>query len=224
MCFFRPENRFPQRMFGGVAKHYDDPSHCSIDTFAYFHYRKEFDLTWKNDGDWELTPAKEDDLLDLEAYYHNNSGGLMLQGMDLTPQQRDDQLLQESYNKAGFQRHRALFALKREGATVALFMALKTEVGLNLSNLTNAITVIVLDNKALPREAFFTAISMLASKYPQQEVPILTYPTSYTESQSIEVEKNYNLWVLDCHQLDPYFEFCSNYFKRMRRKKGDNAS
>ena len=224
MCFFRPENRFPQRIFGGVANHYDDPSLCSLDTFDYFHYHKEYDLRWKEGGAWELLPAEEDDLLDLEAFYRNKSEGLMLQGMDLTPQQQEDTSLQECYQKAGFQRQRSLFALQKEGRTVALFILMRTEVGLNLSNLTNAITVFVLDNKELPREAFFTAVSILASKYPHDEVPILTYPPDYAASQSIEVEKQYNLWVLDCQHLDPYFEFCSNYFKRMNRPKKELPS
>lgn len=224
LCFFRPENRFPQRIFGGVANHYDDPSLCSVDTFDYFHYRKEYDLKWRDGGVWELAPAQEEDLLDLEAFYSNTSGGLMLQGMDLTPQQPEDATLQESYQKAGFQRERSLFALQKEGRTVALFMLLRTEVGLNLSNLTNAITVLVLDNKALPREAFFTAVSMLAAKYPHDEIPVLTYPPDYAASQSIEVEKQYNLWVLDCQHLDPYFEFCNNYFKRMNRPKKESSS
>jgi hypothetical protein len=103
-------------------------------------------------------------------------------------------------------------------------MQLRTEVGLNLSNLTNAITVLVLDNKALPREAFLTAVSMLASEYPHDEIPVLTYPPDYAASQSIEVEKQYNLWVLDCQHLDPYFEFCSNYFKRINRPKKEASS
>lgn len=224
MCYFRPDNRFPQRIFGGVANHYDDPARCSIDTFAYFHYRKEFDLKWKDGGAWELAPAQEDDLLDLEAFYRNRSGGLMLQGMDLTAELPNATSIRESYRKVGFQREQLRFALKREGRTVAIFMTLRTEVGLNLSNLTNAITVIVMDNKALPREAFFTAVSMLAAKYPQDEVPVLTYPVEYAEGQAIETEKRYNLWVLDCQHLDPYFEFCSNYFKRMRRAKDESLS
>lgn len=224
MCYFRPENRFPQRIFGGVANHYDDPSLCSVDTFDYFHYRKEYDLKWRDGGVWEMAPAQEEDLLDLEAFYRNRSGGLMLQGMDLTPQQQEDTSLQESYQRAGFQRHQTLVALKKEHRTIALFMLLRTEVGLNLSNLTNAISVIVLDNKALPREAFFTAVSMLAAEYPQDEVPILTYPSDYAASQSIEIEKQYNLWVLNCQHLDPYFEFCSNYFKRMNRHEKEPPS
>ena len=224
MCFFRPDNKFPQKIFGGVVNHYEDSSLCSIDTFDYFHYRKKYDMKWRDGGAWELTPAKEEDLLDLEAFYRNKSGGLILQAMDLTPQDQEDTSLQESYQRAGFQRQQSLFALQKEGRTIAIFMLLRTEVGLNLSNLTNAITVFVLDNKALPREAFFTAVSMLTSKYPHDEVPILTYPPDYTASQSIEVEKQYNLWILGCQHLDPYFEFCNNYFKRMNRPKKESLS
>jgi hypothetical protein len=224
MCFFRPENRFPQRVFGGVAKHYNDPSLCSVDTFDYFHYHKEYELKWREGGKWELSPATHEDLLDLEAFYRNRSGGLMLQGMDLTPRREEEATLRESYQKAGFLRQQLLFALQKDGRTVAILMLLRTEVGLNLSNLTNAITVLVLDNKALPREAFFTAVSMLASKYPQDEVPVLTYPPDYAASQSIDVEKQYNLWVLDCQHLDPYFEFCGNYFNRMNRPKKEMSS
>ncbi len=219
MCYFRPENRFPQRVFGGVASHYNDPSCCSVDTLAYFHYQKKFDLQWKDDGPWELAPAQNEDLLNLEAFYKGKSGGLMLQGLDLIPEHPDDQELNISYEMAGFQRQQTLFALKHNGATIAVFVVLNTEVGLNLSNLTNAITVLILDPQTLPREAFFTAISMLASKFPQKKIPVLTYPKEYVVSHSIEIEKHYNLWVLDCRNLDPYFEFCNNLFRRLTRDK-----
>jgi hypothetical protein len=224
MCYFRPENNFPRKIFGSVASHYDKLSHCSIDTFDYFHYRKESDLEWQDSSAWQLAPAKSEDLLDLEAFYNNESGGLMLHALDLTPQGHEEEALQQSYQKVGFNRQRSLFALRKNDRTTAIFMVLRTEVGLNLSNLTNAITAIILDDKALPREAFFTAISMLATRYPLSEVPVLTYPTSYVDKQSIKTEKQYNLWVLDCQHLDPYFEFCSNYFKRLNRSKKATSS
>jgi hypothetical protein len=222
LCYFRPENRFPQRVFGGVASHYNNPEQCSVDTLAYFYYQKKFDLQWKDDGPWELAPAKNEDLLNLEAFYTSKSGGLMLQGLDLTPDHADDQELNISYEMAGFQRQQSLFALKHEGATIAVFVVLNTEVGLNLSNLTNAITVMILDQQALPREAFFTAISMLAAKFPQKKIPVLAYPKEYVVSQTIEIEKHYNLWVLDCRTLDPYFEFCNNLFSRLSRDNERN--
>lgn len=218
MCYFRPENRFPQRVFGGVASHYDNPAECSIDTLAYFHYEKKFDLQWKDDGPWELAPAKNEDLLNLEAFYLRQSGGLMLQGLDLTPDPLDDQELNISYEMAGFQRQQSLFALRHRGATVAVFVVLITEIGLNLSNLTNAITVLILDQQSLPRDAFFTAISMLAAKFPQNRVPVLTYPKDYVETHMIETEKHYNLWILNCRTTDPYLEYCNDLFNRLNRQ------
>ncbi len=217
MCFFRPENRFPQRVFGGVANHYANPSQCSVDTFTYFHYQKKFDRQWKDDGDWELAPARNEDLLNLEAFYGKISGGLMLQGLDLTTDPGDDQELNISFEMAGFRRRRAIFALRHAGTTIAVFVALNTEVGLNLSNLTNAISVLVLDPQALPRAAFFTAISMLATRFPQDKIPVLTYPAAYTAQHNIAIEKSYNLWILDCRSLDPYFEFCDTLFSRLNQ-------
>jgi len=220
MCYYRPENRFPQRIFGGVADHYHDRSLCSVDTFAYFHYRKEFDLQWKDSGPWELTPAHAEDLFDLTAFYAQRGGGLMLKCLDITPRRPDQKELAASYQQAGFQHQQNLFALRRDGALVALFSALRTTTGMNLSNLTNAITVLVVTPEALPREVYFTAISMLAAMYPTDKVPVLTYPDSYPDTQQIAVEKRYNLWAIDCHHLDPYFEFCDTYFRRLRSGKG----
>jgi hypothetical protein len=219
MCYFRPENSFPKKVFGSVAEHYDNPAYCSVDTFDYFHYRKKYAMKWQGESSWELEPASREDLLDIEAFYNAESGGLLLQALDLTPDQREEKALDDCYREAGFNRRRSVYSLRNNGRTVALFMLLQTEVGLNLSNLTNAITVIVTDNKALPREAFFTAISMLSNEYSHDEIPVLTYPTTYSASQLLDIEKQYNLWILDCQHLDPYFEYCSTYFKRLNRSR-----
>jgi hypothetical protein len=221
MCYYRPENRFPHRVFGGVAKHYADPAHCSVDAFSYFHHHKDFEMHWAKESQWELAPAQEDDYLNLEAFYANESGGLMLCGLDLSTDSPEDDDLNNSYKNAGFDRKQSIYALKKEGATVAIFMALRTQVGLNLSNLSNAITAIVIDAKALPREAYLTAISQLASEYTEEKVPILTYPPAYTEEVNIDIEKTYNLWVLDCHNLDPYFDFCNQFFRRLNKPQED---
>ena len=221
--YYRPENRFPHRIFGGAADFYEDRQSCSVDTLSYFHYEKKYDIRWKDSGGWQLAPARSEDLLNLEAFYQRTSGGLMLQAMDLTPERPDDRELNISYEMAGFQRQQMLFALRHNDITIALFAVLRTEVGLNLSNLTNAITVIALEPKALSREAFFTAISMLATKFPQKKTPILVYPKEYAPSQAIPVEKHYNFWALDCRNLDPYFEFCNKLFNRLTDESGGKS-
>jgi len=38
MCYYRPENKFPNRVFGGACRNIKNVKICSEDIFAYFHY------------------------------------------------------------------------------------------------------------------------------------------------------------------------------------------
>ncbi len=216
LCFYRPENRFPHRVFGGVADHYRDRSLCSVDTFAYFHYRKGSSKPWPGGENWSLTQAKEEDLLDLEACYAQQGGGLMLKALDLGPRRPDQSELMASYRRAGFSYRQDLFALRCNGTLTAIFATMRTAVGMNLSNLTNAITALIINPEELPLQAFCAATSTLAAIYPVDEVPVLTYPADYLHPQRFSVEKHYNLWAIDCRRLDPYFDYCDALFHRLR--------
>ncbi|HYS42888.1 MAG TPA: pilus assembly protein PilZ, partial [Geobacteraceae bacterium] len=108
-------------------------------------------------------------------------------------------------------KERHLFALKKGGELKALIMANVSDIGLNMSNLTSCATVIVLD-EALPRSVLESALSTVAAKYGQDDVPVLVYPVSYAERESLPSEKMYSLWVLNLHYLDHYFKFCDALF------------
>jgi hypothetical protein len=62
-CYFRPENRFPNRVFGGVYKNISDPKGCSLDTFAYFHCRKAPNDESLLDKPWDLVQTQPEDLI-----------------------------------------------------------------------------------------------------------------------------------------------------------------
>lgn len=219
MCFYRPENRFPHRVFGGVADHYRDRTLCSVDTFAYSHFRKGVNPVWAEEDQWNLAPASAEDLFDLEACYAQRGGGLLLKALDMTAPRPDQAELMAGYRKAGFQYRQDLFALRCNGELTAVFSTMRTAMGLNLSNLTNAITALILSPEELPREAYRMAISTLAAIYPVDEVPVLTYPESYPDRQQLPVEKRYDLWAIDCRHLDPYFDYCETLFRRLRPDK-----
>lgn len=217
VCFYRPDNRFPRRVFGGVAEHYQDRTRCSVDTFAYSLYRKEKSPHSQEPDGWTLTPASSEDLLDLAACYDTrHGGGLMLKALDLEPQRPDQSELMSAYRRAGFLYRQDLFALKYQGLLAALFVTMRTAVGLNLSNLTNAITALVIDPALLSREAYATAVSTLAAVYPTEEVPVLTFPEDYPHRHQFQVDKSYSLWAIDCRHLDPYFDYCDQLFRRLR--------
>jgi hypothetical protein len=206
-CYFRDDNKFPRRVFGGVAKHIDDLKGCSVNRFAYFHYKSSSNK-WDLSGPWMLSKARSDDIGELENFYNHDSGGLMLNALDLDPHTVDYDDLSKEYRKLGFKRERHLFALKKDCILKAIIIVNTSDIGLNMSDLTNCMKVIVLDENDLPKDTLYLVLSLLSSKFEQEEIPVLLYPERYAEKQFIPCERKYSFWVLNLQYLDQYFSFC----------------
>jgi hypothetical protein len=207
-CYFRPDNRFPSRVFGGVAKYIDDPKGCSVDKFAYFHFRHpQSSVKWDLSGPWTMSKTQHDDLCELESFYRYVSGGLMINAMDLEPGMIDTGELSAEYRKLAFKRERHLFSLKKDGDLKAIAIVNTSDIGLNMSDLTNCLKVIVMDDE-LPRNTLHMIMSLLSVKFEQNEIPVLLYPVSYAEKQSIHFEREYSFWILNLDYHDKYFKAC----------------
>jgi hypothetical protein len=207
ICYYRSGNKFPSRIFGGAAKSINDPKGCSVDTFAYYHYlntgRHRSDLQ-KN---WELTSAQTEDLQELEDYYQHMAGGLMLEALDLKADKFNCDNLAAQYHRVGLKRERHFYALKKNGRLKAIVTAVLSDVGLNLSDLTNCINVFALDPKALAADILNTMLFLLSEQFQRKEMAVLLYPAVYADKQSIEYEKLYNLWVCSLQSSDQYFRY-----------------
>jgi len=219
MCYFRPENNFPYRIFGGFTRYLNDLKGCSLDPFAYFHLpksRDQFNRIKVNNT--ELVNAHPEDLLELERFYEHESGGLMFHALDLEPGLIDSNDLNNEYQKLGFKRERHLFSLKRNGTLKAVIIINVSDIGLNLSNLTNCIHVFILDSDDFHRNILYHFLSLLTSYYDQHEIPVLIYPLRHTENLSMPYEKNYNLWVLNVPRSgDRYLKYMGMLPNRTRR-------
>ncbi|MGB5991720.1 MAG: hypothetical protein WBG61_05255, partial [Desulfobacterales bacterium] len=183
-CYFRPENRFPNRVFGGVFKNVGDPKGCSLDTFAYFHCRKILNDESGLDRPWDLMEAQSEDLFELQNFYEFSSGGIMLDAMELNEGDAIDELSMK-YQQLGLKREKHVFSLKRDGKLKAVAIVNISDVGLNLADLTSNIKVIVVDSSELTKDILYSALSQLSKKFEQDEIPILIYPVSYVEKNSI---------------------------------------
>jgi hypothetical protein len=212
-CYFRPENKFPSRVFGEVARNITDPKGCSLDTFAYFHYKKIIDSELHLPEPWRLIKTEPEDLAELGTFYEHESGGLMLNALELEPDSVDINKLSKEYQRLGFKREKHLFSLKKDGILKAVVMVNISDMGLNLADLTNCIKVIVIDSDDLPKDVFNLMFSKLSPKFEQNEIPVLIYPVSYAEKQSIPYEKSYNLWTLDMQHTDRYFKHLNRLFR-----------
>lgn len=205
-CFFRPENRFPQRVFGGAAKGINDPGGCSLDSFAYFHFYKHAGGALELPAPWSLEETSTSDLLALKGFYDFESGGLMLQAFDLEPEMIDLSGLSREYERIGLTRRRFLFSLKKHARLQAVIVLNLSDIGLNLSDLTSCIKVLLVDPAYVPRQIVHLILSILSSKFAEEEIPILLFPRSYMEEHGMASEKTYNLWVLNTQYSDAYFD------------------
>lgn len=214
VCYFRPANRFPNRVFGGCARALSNPKQCSVDSFAYLNFCFNSYAGDVGENGWELGIAEPEDLRELESFYGYVSAGLMIKALDVGPDVRDAKSLDDEYSKLALKREKHLFSLRKEGKLKAIALALVSDTGLNLSNLTNCVHVFITDGEELTAAVLYHHLSSLSVLYVEEEVPVLLYPLSYVENQSISYDKVYNLWTFDTRYFDKFYEYTNQFINK----------
>ena len=212
-CYFRDTNKFPNRVFGGAYRNINNPKACSLDPFAYFYLSDESKKNTVIPWNWELSDSIKEDLEELNIYYNYKSDGLMLKALDLSPITFMMNELSDEYKKIGLKRERFLFSLKNNGMLKAIFMVNLSDKGLNLSDLTNNITVYVVDPDNLPSDIIHSIIRIISEKLKMEKAPVMVYPVEYMEKERIPFERIYNLWVLNMNNTDNYFRYLNRLLK-----------
>lgn len=218
MCYFRPENRFPARVFGNVARDIADPKGSSVDAFAYLSLPAP---TCADPAAFQLFPSRADDFAELLRSYEGRSGGLALEALGLSRWDESDAELSSEYRRQGFKRDRQVYSLRVGGDLAAVIQVTVSDLGLNLSNLTSCMHVLVLEPERLEPNALFAALDTLRGQYYDETPPILVYPEDYLDRYSVPYEKKYRLWVLDTAFSDGYFKSVRSTFRRSCREQDD---
>lgn len=196
LCYFQPKNRFPMRVFGAFTERVGDLKRCSMDSFMVLTVPRRSERFRPGD-DYLLNRATAADLAELQTYYEQASGGLTLRALDLSPDTPGESDVSRVYERHGLLRVRRLFSLRRQGELKAVLMVCLSDVGLNMSNLTNCIHAFVLDPLGLSLEQFLDAIAPATSYFRQEAVTVLLYPPHCGEAWGMQADKIYNLWVMD---------------------------
>jgi len=215
-CYYRPDNKFPSRVFGGFARQQRDPQVCSLDSFAYSHFTPGAVGAGELPERWELIPSTSFDRGELASFYGFASGGLMMKAFDLQagPEEGDDLALE--YRRLGFKKETHCYSLRKEGSLKAFFLANCTDAGFNMADLTNCVTLVVLDQE-LPAALLQVALEQVSGHYEGGEMPVLTYPYSYVEQNALPCDKVYLLWILNLQFSDAYFKYCDGLFRGVKK-------
>ena len=216
-CYYRPQNKFPNLVFGGVARKSVDNKGCSIDEFAYLHVTKR-KIKGNLPKEWSLVESEKDDFVRLEKYYEKKFGGLTLQALDITPSKSNiDKKINKEFQLIGLKRERQFFSLKHKDKLIAIFVVTLSDFGISLSDLTNCIHLFVLEEDSLPNNILNSSINKLSISYNQEKFPVLIFPSNYVVNNSIPFDKIYNYWVLNVDQhSDHYFDHLGRLIKRSK--------
>lgn len=210
MTYYQPSNRIIDRIFGSFTRHLKDIKGSSLDVFSYIHFNKNNSVQ-NLPQHWEFRECTPIDFNVLNYFYKSSSGGLMLNafGLDSSSDQ-----IRGLFLNAGFKRNYKTFCLSYKDKQVAFFIANQSDMGINLSDILNGITIIAMESSILPFDILMSAIDQVAHYYNEDQISLLIYPTNYLSSHNIKEEKQYALWILNLvHSSDEYLLFMNKLMK-----------
>jgi len=218
-CYFRPDNGFPDMVYGEFAREYNDYRGCSLDLFAYMPFKMSPSPALP--GDWALRESSVQDLWELELFYRSHSdaassglqGGLMIDAFGLRHDNAGSPL-KKLYAKNGFARDWRTFSLLHEGSLKAVFVVNQANLGINLSELLNSVSVIVIEGQGLTWDILSRAINEFAGCYEIDSVPVMIYPFDYAQENNVPFEKQYYLWIFNLHRASQ--DYLQHLQKRFR--------
>ena len=212
LCFFRPENRFPKRVFGGLVPRINDKQQCSIDDFAYFHIGVTAGEE-ESAGGWDLEVPNLYDYQVLMDFYERKSGGLMLEAMDILPHQTQNEGVLKAFAEMDINRGIDLKVLKHNNQIAAFFIYNTSDPGLNMSDLTNNLMIIITNETILEKNILFKFSDGLLRESENTACPLLIYPKESVRNLGIQYEKIYQLWIIRSSLSDIYHEHVEQLFR-----------
>ena len=212
ISYFRPENNFPDRVFGGFARDFNNPQACSLDLFTYLTLpvtfpEKDFP------PEWRLRESTPHDLWELELFYKHHSGGLMLNILRSGESDPGDESLEKVFERLGFLRKWRIYSLIYQDHLKAVFIVDQSDLAINMSNLLNCIKVLTTDPSGLPQELLSLAVSKLGCVYNLDKVTLLLYPASSIKSAGISYKKQYQLWIGDMRYMNQFMDYVQENFR-----------
>jgi hypothetical protein len=210
--YFRPENRFPNYFFGGLARAFNDPSRLSLDIFAYLNIELPKEISPLPQG-WSIRESTSGDIQDLHAAYKQISGGLMVDSFCLDITKTAGETVEDLYKKHGLTRRCNTYTLLNGDTHQAYFIVDHSDRGINLSDLINSIKVILPLNSSVPKDVLHAAICECGKEYGTKNITVQAFPCEYMDKISFSYKKRYVMWVLDTSHFATYIE----YIKDMAR-------
>jgi hypothetical protein len=150
----------------------------------------------------------------LDQFFRHHHGGLLLDAFSLNQEIDNANTLEKDFEVRGFYRKLEVYALKHQDELHAILVVNQSDLGINLSELTNSIQVLITNPEGLPWNILSMTIGRTAASYKKmRKVPVLVYPQEYLDLQGIDCERQYCLWILNVLYGEEYLKFVNERFQ-----------
>jgi hypothetical protein len=207
MCFYRPDNKFPARVFGGVARKLRNRDKCSLDTFAYISSIHGM-LPGPTRRKFWIDIAHAEDIKDFLHLYKQISNGLLPHTFNFI---ESDELFQ-SYASNDLNRSLKTYVLQTENGPAAIVLLLMSDVGLNMSDVTHCMYFFAIQYNEIDKDLINKCVLDILQKENAKDTSLMLFPECLAKHMNIKSEKRYTLWILNLKYLDEYFQYCTRLF------------
>ena len=209
--WFRPNNRWPVRVFGTFAKRVGDPRLSHLETFTYLV--SSTDQTLSSRSDVFVRTATNEDLRHVEAYFVSHVPPILVRADDLSSNYLTLAPVSAIYRQLKLDRVREILVAESGGRMRGFALLEISAAGLNLSELTNAFRVFTFDQAdASAKQALIQSARNRYGELGRTSCIALAPPdeSSYFESLGFESCKRYTCWTW---HRSLYQRFCDHILK-----------
>ena len=217
--YFRPNNKWPARVFGTFAHRLKAPALSDIRTFVYWVGPTTFEPVPVPSG---VTLREPDpaDLLEIERYFITHGRGVALKAEDLTSGGIQLGSVDALYKEFGLTRSRRILIAARGRVVLGFVLAEISSLGLNLSELTNTFAVHIIRGEG-STEIRRILIAAARQLYAAEGRPTCMALSELGESQDyatlgFATTKSYSVWTWHRSLIRQYYEYVLRLFSRAR--------
>lgn len=234
--YFRPNNKWPARVFGGYARKLTDRQRSDLRTFDYRILPVDQQLP--DTPGVRVIEARGSDLSEVEGHFVGSERGLILRSDDLTRSNLRLDAVDELYQGSGLFRRRVVLLALQHDRPVGFALCELSSLGLNLSELLSALRIELLaagaqgpDHGQSIRTALLREALRFYREAGRERVPLLQAADTEPPLAEALAAKQYACWT--CHRtqvrhfsehVDRLYELLeSNAARRAARTAGRAA-
>ena len=162
--YFRPENKWPARVFGGFARTISDPRLADLRTYSYL--KLQTSAVFPTAEGMQPVEADDADRIAIERYFILRERGALLRSDDLSRAYLDLAEVDARFARLGLSRKRKVFVVRRGSRRLGFALAEMSSAGLNLSELLSSFRVFVLpDGEAEATAVRFALLGKITEVY-----------------------------------------------------------